>query len=256
MKTISHPHLKRIAIAAAVALALPLSASAFNGPPGMMRGGCGIMGAKAGFAQPGMGGDGMPRYLYRLNLTEAQRDRIFDIMHAQAPTQRANMKALYKARSDLRVLTTTADFSEAKAKEQADAVAAATGEMALNRAKTERQVIDVLTPEQRQQLAELKTNVQRRPDSRGQRGMGMGMGRNVPSFQDFDLNGDGRMTVDEFNQARSSRMSERAAAGFPMRGAANAPGFEVIDADRDGIVTPDEFQSWQGKRRQQMPSRW
>ncbi|MDR1995755.1 Spy/CpxP family protein refolding chaperone [Azonexus sp.] len=156
MKTISHLHLKRFAIAAAVALALPLSASAFNGQKGPMRGACGGMGAQAGFAHPGMGGDGMPRYLYRLNLSEAQRDRIFDIMHAQAPTLRNNMKTLYKAQSDLRALTAAPDFSEAKAKELADAVATATGEVALNRAKIEHQVVDVLTPEQRQQLTELK----------------------------------------------------------------------------------------------------
>lgn len=164
MKTISHLSLKRFAVAAAVALALPLSASAFTGQKGPMNGGCSAMGAKAGFAHPGMGGDGMPRYLHRLNLSEAQRDRIFDIMHTQAPVLRNNMKTLYKAQSDLRALTALPDFSEAKAKELADAVAAATGEMALNRAKTERQVIDVLTPEQRQQLAEMKAE---RPRQRG-----------------------------------------------------------------------------------------
>ncbi|MDR0776382.1 MAG: Spy/CpxP family protein refolding chaperone [Azonexus sp.] len=251
MKTISHLPLKRLAIAAAVALALPLSASAFAGQKGAMYGGCGGMGDQAGFAHPGMGGDGLPRYLYRLNLTEAQRDRIFDIMHAQAPTLRNNMKAVYKARSDLRALTTAPDFSEAKAKELANAAATAMGEMALNRAKTERQVIDVLTPEQRQQLAELKTEAPRRPDNWSR----VGMGRNAPVFQDFDLNGDGQITADEFNQAQAKRMSERAAAGFPMRGAASAPSFEAIDADHDGVVTPAEFQSWQEKRRQQMPSR-
>ncbi|GEM_PF-458465 len=250
MKTISHPYLKRFLVASAIALALPFSASAFAGQPGAM---CGAWGAQAGFGHPGMGmgGDGLPRYLHRLNLSEAQRDRIFDIMHAQAPTLRNNAKALYQARSELRALSSTPDFSEAKAKALADAFAAASGEMALTRAKTERLVFEALTPEQRQQLAELKAEAPRQVGYRGKPGAGW----NAPSFQDFDLNGDGRITADEFNQAQAKRMSERAAAGYPMRGAASAPSFEMIDANQDGVVTPAEFQSWQEKRRQQAPSR-
>ncbi|MCL2344270.1 MAG: Spy/CpxP family protein refolding chaperone [Desulfobulbus sp.] len=174
MKTISHLHLKRFIAASAVALALPLSASAFNGQPGAMRGGC-DMGGEAGFAHPGMGGDGLPRYLHRLNLSEAQRDQIFAIMHAQAPTLRNNMKAVVKARSDLRALTTAPDFAEAKARELADAAAAAMGEMALNRAKTERQVFEVLTPEQRQQLTEMRIELKaERPRQRGDGPRGQG----------------------------------------------------------------------------------
>lgn len=173
MKTISHLHLKRFVAATAVALAVPLTASAFAGQKGMMHGGCDGMGMKSGYGHPGMGGDGMPRYLNRLDLTEAQRDRIFDIMHAQAPIMRNTAKAMQKAQSDLRDLTAAPDFSEAKARELANAAAAAMGEMALNRAKTERQVFDVLTPEQRKQLAELKDRPRQRGDgTRGPAGDG------------------------------------------------------------------------------------
>lgn len=170
MKTISHLHLKRFAAAAAVALAVPLTASAFGGgQKGMMHGGCDGMGMKAGFGHHGMGmgGDAMPRYLNRLELSEAQRDRIFDIMHAQAPLQRNAAKALHKAQGDLRDLSAAPDFSEAKAKELADAAAAAMSQMALNRAKAERQVYDVLTPEQRKQLADLKASGERPRHPRG-----------------------------------------------------------------------------------------
>jgi len=166
MKTISHLHLKRFVAAAAVALAVPLTASAFGSQKSMMHDGCDGMGMKSGYGHHGMGGDVMPRYLKRLDLTEAQRDRIFDIMHAQAPTMRNTAKAMHKAQGDLRTLTAAPDFSEAKAKELADAAAAAMGEMALTRAKTERQVFEVLTPEQRKQLAELKTSGDR-PRQRG-----------------------------------------------------------------------------------------
>ncbi len=172
MKTISPLYFKRFAAAAAVALALPLASSAVAEPKGAMRGGCDGMGMKAGFGHHGMGGDALPRHLNRLDLTEAQRDRIFDIMHAQAPNQRNAAKAMHKAQSDLRDLTAAPDFSEAKAKELADAAAAAMGQMALNRAKTERQVFDVLTPEQRKQLADLKASGDRPRHPRGPAGEG------------------------------------------------------------------------------------
>ncbi|MCL2886711.1 MAG: Spy/CpxP family protein refolding chaperone, partial [Betaproteobacteria bacterium] len=122
---------------------------------GPMHGGCGA--SQAGFAHSGMDmGGGMARYLKRLNLSEAQRDQVFTIMNTQAPTQRDNMKAVQKAQSDLRDLTTAANFDEATAKQLAGAAGAAMGEMALSRAKTTRQIYDVLTPEQRQKLAEMK----------------------------------------------------------------------------------------------------
>jgi len=87
------------------------------------------------------------------------------------------------------------------------------------------------------------------------RGAGAGAGRNMPSFQDYDLNADGSISADEFEQARTKRISERASAGYQMRGLADAPGFEEIDANHDGSITPDEFQSWQAQRRQQAPRR-
>lgn len=168
MKSNSHLHVKRFFAATAIALALPVAVLAAPGDARGARNGCDGMGEKAGFGHHSMGmaGDVMPRYLKRLDLTEAQRDRIFDIMHAQAPTMRNTAKAMHKAQGDLRALTAAPDFSEEKAKELADAAAAAMGEMALTRAKTERRVFEVLTPEQRKQLAELKTSGDR-PRQRG-----------------------------------------------------------------------------------------
>jgi len=70
---------------------------------------------------------------------------------------------------------------------------------------------------------------------------GPGMRRNMPSFADFDLNGDGRIDPDEMQQARQARITERAQAGYPMRGLQNMPAFEDIDTNRDGTVSPEEF---------------
>lgn len=79
------------------------------------------------------------------------------------------------------------------------------------------------------------------------------MGRNRPAFSDFDLNGDGRLTENEFTEARNRRMSERARQGYPMRNAANAPSFADIDANADGFVTAEELYDF---RAQRMRQRW
>jgi Spy/CpxP family protein refolding chaperone len=103
-----------------------------------------------------MGGEMVPPHLRRLNLTEAQQDKVFEIMHAQAPVMRGKAKALRKVEGDLRALTAAPDYSEAKARALADSAAKAMSEMTLARAKADRQVFEVLTPEQRKQLAEKK----------------------------------------------------------------------------------------------------
>jgi Spy/CpxP family protein refolding chaperone len=115
-----------------------------------------------------MGGDLLPPHLRGLELTEAQRDKVFEIMHAQAPLMRDKAKVLHKAEDDLRGLAAAADYSEAGARSLADAAAKAMAEMTLLRAKTDRQVFEVLTPEQRKQLAE------RKPGSESPRGMAPG----------------------------------------------------------------------------------
>lgn len=83
-------------------------------------------------------------------------------------------------------------------------------------------------------------------------GAGRGMGRNMPSFGDFDLDGDGTIGQKEFYQARANRMAERAQQGYPMRNAGNAPSFESIDRDGDGQVDAEEFAQGQAEHRSQM----
>ncbi|MFW2372436.1 MAG: EF-hand domain-containing protein [Gammaproteobacteria bacterium] len=81
-------------------------------------------------------------------------------------------------------------------------------------------------------------------------GMGMGGGRNMPEFSDFDLNNDGILHKEEFYEARAKRMYMRADEGFPMRNAASAPAFEDVDTNGDGEVTTDEFKAHQLQHRQ------
>jgi hypothetical protein len=77
----------------------------------------------------------------------------------------------------------------------------------------------------------------------------------MPVFADFDLNKDGRITEDEFNEARAARIADRAQKGYPMRGLGNASSFADIDTNRDGTLSPAEFAAHQAAHRQQMMGR-
>lgn len=92
----------------------------------------------------------------------------------------------------------------------------------------------------------------------GGRGMGMGMGGGnamqnaMPSFSDFDLNNDGKITEEEFIEARTARISDRAQQGYQMRGLTDAASFADIDTNGDGSISPEEFSAYQSVHRQQM----
>lgn len=146
--------IKRFLLAAGVAVAIPLSAVALQGHAGAPDACAG--GMPGGSGKLAMGGDMLPPYLHRLNLSDAQRDKVFAIVHAQVPTMRDKAKALHKVEDDLRELMAAPDYSEAKARALADTAAQAMAAMTLVRAKVDRQVFEVLTPEQRKQLAERK----------------------------------------------------------------------------------------------------
>jgi hypothetical protein len=62
-----------------------------------------------------------------------------------------------------------------------------------------------------------------------------------PTFAEFDLDGDGGITAEEYYAARGARMAERAKAGCKLKNAGNMPAFETIDLDGDGSLSPGEF---------------
>ena len=82
-------------------------------------------------------------------------------------------------------------------------------------------------------------------------GMGKGKGMNMPSFTDFDLDGDGKIVSEEFYEARAERITKHAQEGRQMKGLANAPTFEDIDTDDDGGISAEEFAAHQAEHRQQ-----
>lgn len=172
-------YLATLLAASAVALAAPLAVQA---DPGGWGPGGGRCEGHAGFDRGGRGGEmGMfgggfgPRYLRGLNLTEEQRDQVFKLMHAQAPTVHAKMKELREARGNLEALTRAPNYDEAKVRALTDKAAGAMAELARIHARGEHDIYQMLSPEQRQQLNERQARHDEMDPGRMQRGPGYGM---------------------------------------------------------------------------------
>ena len=99
----------------------------------------------------GMKGPGLP-FLRGIALTEAQEDRLFAILHAEAPQLREQDKIEDKARDALRTMLDAGDFNEAKASGHTSALGQAVAARELLRVRTAGQVMALLTPEQRAQV--------------------------------------------------------------------------------------------------------
>lgn len=100
------------------------------------------------------GGDESGPMLRGLDLSAEQRDRIFELRHAQEPRQREQMKQLRASREALHDLARSDSFDAAQARALADQHAKAVSEMAMARAEFASKLRALLTPEQRQTLDE------------------------------------------------------------------------------------------------------
>jgi periplasmic protein CpxP/Spy len=103
---------------------------------------------------PGEGWGGPPPFLAGLHLTEDQEDKVFAIVHAAAPALREQEKALRKAREALRDLNESPQYDESRVKGLADSAAKADSQLIVLRARTEHEILALLTPEQLKQLQE------------------------------------------------------------------------------------------------------
>ena len=172
--------LRRLLVAGGIALAMPLAGHAQEapndfdgllwgpliargpGPDGLMFGpgpdgpggpdrGGGASGGRHRFAGPEETMPMLPR-LRGLALTEAQSDKVFAILHAQAPLLRDKAKAARHAYDDLQQMAVSAQFDPAKARALADAGARAQADLAMLRADGEHQIFMVLTEDQREEV--------------------------------------------------------------------------------------------------------
>jgi Spy/CpxP family protein refolding chaperone len=126
------------------------------------------LGPLAANAQP-MPGEGMGRrghsdpmmHLRGLNLTEVQRDQVFKIFHDQSPAMHEQMKQVHRSREELRQLALAERFDEGRARQIADTQAKALAALAVMRAQTTARVREILTPEQRQRLQQMREQRER-----------------------------------------------------------------------------------------------
>lgn len=135
------------------------------------------MSGKGGMKHMGGGahGSGMMSgraWLRGLDLSEAQRDKVFTIMHAQAPKMREQAKLVRAARTELGGLATAANLDSGQLKAASDKLARAIAEMSESRVSTRNQIFQLLTPEQKQQVQARLTE----RGGRGGEGRGMGQG--------------------------------------------------------------------------------
>lgn len=106
-------------------------------------------------------GGGALAGLRGLDLTEAQRDRIFAIVHENVPKRRELDKKERQARLALRDMAGAPQVDLGKASSHARALREAVADEAMLRLKQEAAVMAVLTPEQRAQLEQRRAQPRR-----------------------------------------------------------------------------------------------
>ncbi len=94
-----------------------------------------------------------------IKLTEAQEDKLFDLIMAQAPMERAKAKEAFKALDELRRLADGDRFDREKARQLAETHAQAMAQLALMHAELDAKVRALLTPEQRKQADEARARI-------------------------------------------------------------------------------------------------
>ena len=152
MKTARISRIAGIALAGGLALGAPFLVAA-QGMPG----GDGTRMQMRGQGEHAMMGGAFMR---GLNLSEAQRDKVFAVMHANAPAMREQGKILQATRSELGKLALSSDYDEAKARALADRSAQAMSTMAQLRARGMNEIFRVLTPEQQAKAIERRARME------------------------------------------------------------------------------------------------
>jgi Spy/CpxP family protein refolding chaperone len=134
------------------------------GGPGRGRGGPGGPGGPFDSAQ-GRPLAGLP--LRELNLTDAQREQVKQIVDSRQQEVRAIGERAMAAREALHAATTSPSFDEGLIRAKAAEVASIEADMAVSRARIFADVFQLLTPEQQAKVKELNDSRPHRPN--GQR---------------------------------------------------------------------------------------
>jgi len=127
-------------------------------------------GGPDGFGGPGRGrgGPGGPLAglpLRELNLTDAQREQVRQIVDSRQQETRAIGERAMAAHEALRAATTSPSFDEGLVRAKAAEVAAVDADMAVARARIFADVFQILTPEQQANAKELSGSRPPRPNA-------------------------------------------------------------------------------------------
>lgn len=99
----------------------------------------------------------LPHHLMkRLDLTEEQRDQMFEITHAQQPAIRKKMKALHKGREALQQAAMAETYDSEAVRALADRQAEIKAELIVMRNATFHSIFTLLTSEQREEITQMK----------------------------------------------------------------------------------------------------
>jgi protein CpxP len=105
-----------------------------------------------------MGSGGLHHMLRRLDLTDEQHDKIFQIMYQQMPAMHAKMMALRKDHEALREAEMSESYDAQKVRQLADDQGKIIADLIVMRTQTRHQVYGVLTPEQQAKIAQWKAH--------------------------------------------------------------------------------------------------
>lgn len=94
-----------------------------------------------------------PKFLYGIDLTEAQQDKIFELQHAQTPAFRQKHKELLSMMKELHAIESAEKLDEKQAKKLTTSIGNTIAETALMRVETNMKIRSVLTDQQRKELA-------------------------------------------------------------------------------------------------------
>ncbi|MGW8392167.1 Spy/CpxP family protein refolding chaperone [Pseudoduganella sp. HUAS MS19] len=142
----------------AAAMALPLMAGAEEGlPPEADRP---LLAGPRGDGSRHFAGPGLP-FLHGLDLSESQEDKLFQLMHNQAPYLREQQRSHDKAMRALHDMRNAEKFDDAAATRLAQAAAQAQANLTMSHIRTHQKVLALLTPEQRKQVDDRRAGRQR-----------------------------------------------------------------------------------------------
>jgi len=98
-----------------------------------------------------------------------------------------------------------------------------------------------MSSEERQKYMKTRGMGKSMGQGKGMMGGGQNCMKNLPTFEQYDLNNDGKITQNELEEARAKRMSQKAKEGKMLRNAGNAPAFTTMDKNKDGSLNQEEF---------------